>query len=129
MTAKLEHTNLTVSDPDATAAWMGEVFGWAVRWTGPSKNGGYSVHVGGEADYLALYRPAGAAAPALGEGTLETVGGLNHVGVVVEDLDAAEARVEAAGFTPHSHADYEPGRRFYFHDSDGIEFEVVQYDD
>jgi catechol 2,3-dioxygenase-like lactoylglutathione lyase family enzyme len=52
---------------------------------------------------------------------------LNHVGVVVEDLDATEAKVRAAGFAPHSHADYEPGRRFYFHDRDGIEFEVVSY--
>ncbi len=54
-------------------------------------------------------------------------GALNHVGVVVEDLEATEARVVAAGFKPHSHADYEPGRRFYFDDADGIEFEVVSY--
>ncbi|GAA6200903.1 hypothetical protein NBRC116599_21280 [Aquicoccus sp. SU-CL01552] len=57
------------------------------------------------------------------------IGGLNHVGVVVEDLDATEARVKAAGFVPHNYGDYEPGRRFYFRDSDGIEFEVVHYDD
>ncbi len=31
------------------------------------------------------------------------------------------------GSQTHSHADYEPGRRFYFHDEDGIEFEVVSY--
>jgi glyoxylase I family protein len=24
--------------------------------------------------------------------------------------------------------DYEPGRRFYYNDEDGIEFEVVSYD-
>ena len=56
-----------------------------------------------------------------------TTGGLNHVGIVVDDLDTAEQRVSAAGYEPHSHADYEPGRRFYFHDDDGIEFEVVSY--
>ena len=44
-----------------------------------------------------------------------------------DDLDAADERVRAAGFEPHSHADYEPGRRFYFHDADGIEWEVVSY--
>lgn len=46
---------------------------------------------------------------------------------VVDDLDATEKKVAAAGFEPHSHADYEPGRHFYFHDDDGIEFEVVSY--
>ena len=43
-----------------------------------------------------------------------TRGGLNHLGITVDDLDATEARVTAAGFVPRSHADYEPGRRFYF---------------
>ena len=32
------------------------------------------------------------------------------------------------GFTPYSHGDYEPGRRFYFTDGAGIEFEIVSYD-
>jgi hypothetical protein len=41
--------------------------------------------------------------------------------------NAAEARVIAAGLRPFSHADYEPGRRFYFLDPDGIEYEVVSY--
>jgi hypothetical protein len=43
------------------------------------------------------------------------------------NLDAAEARVIAAGLRPFSHAGYEPGRRFYFLDLDGIEYEVVSY--
>ena len=52
---------------------------------------------------------------------------LNHIGVEVGDLDATEARVLAAGLKPFGRADYEPGRRFYFLDPDGIEFEVVSY--
>ena len=52
---------------------------------------------------------------------------LNHVGVVVDDLDRVEERVVAAGLTPFSHGDYEPGRRFYFFDWNGIELEVVSY--
>ena len=31
------------------------------------------------------------------------------------------------GYEPCNHADYDPGRRFYFDDEDGIEFEVVSY--
>ena len=57
----------------------------------------------------------------------EMVGGLNHIGIVVDDLGAMEERVIAAGLKPHSHQDYEPGRRFYFHDRDRIEYEIVSY--
>lgn len=53
--------------------------------------------------------------------------GLNHLGIVVDDLDSAEKRILAAGFKTRSHGDYEPGRRFYFEDGDGLEFEVIAY--
>ncbi|MEP4648900.1 MAG: VOC family protein, partial [Ilumatobacter sp.] len=55
------------------------------------------------------------------------VNGLNHVALVVEDLDEIERRVRAAGFEPFSFGDYDPGRRFYFLDPDGVEFEIVSY--
>ncbi|WP_170605949.1 VOC family protein [Ruegeria arenilitoris] len=124
--ATLEHTNFTVRDPQATAAWMKDVFDWKVRWEGPAIAGGYTVHVGSQHTYLALYAPNN---PKItGESSYDIVGGLNHVGVLVEDIDAMEAKVRKAGFEPHNHADYEPGKRFYFDDDDGIEFEVIQYD-
>ena len=47
--------------------------------------------------------------------------------MVVDDLRGTEAKVKAAGYTPHNHANYEPGERFYFDGPDGIEFEVVSY--
>lgn len=121
----LEHTNLTVTNAKATAKWMQSVFGWRTRWEGASIHNGYTVHVGGEISYLALYQPASTPAKAIN--TYNTTGGLNHLAVVVNELDAVEARVKAAGFKTYSHADYEPGRRFYFDDADGIEFEVVSY--
>ena len=122
----LEHVNVTVSDPQKTANMLCEIFGWHVRWEGPSKMGGYTVHVGNDDEYLAVY--------SYGEGQKETKstynlkGGLNHIGVEVDNLDAIEDRVKKFGLEPHSHGDYEPGRRFYFHDHDGIEFEVVSYE-
>ncbi|MFC3613097.1 VOC family protein [Lutimaribacter marinistellae] len=126
MPALLEHANFTVADPEATAAWMARVFGWHTRWQGEAKAGGFTVHVGEKDTYLALYRPSGT--PVSGPSSYETVGGLNHIAVVVEDLAQTEGAVRDAGFEPHSHADYEPGERFYFHDDNGIEFEVVAYD-
>ena len=121
----LEHVNITVTDPAATAAWLEQVFGWHVSWQGPAIHDGRSIHVGTESDYVALYTPTDRTERAPESYGIR--GGLNHVGVVVDDLDATEARVEAAGFRAHSHADYEPGRRFYFRDGDGIEWEVVSY--
>ncbi len=53
MTAQLEHANLTVSDTAATAVWMQRLFGWHIRWQGPAKDGGHSVHVGTDDQYLA----------------------------------------------------------------------------
>ncbi|MCR8723255.1 VOC family protein [Frigidibacter sp. ROC022] len=126
MTATLEHVNLTVSDPEAFAEKLCELFDWKIRWKGPAIAEGFSVHVGGPETYLAVYSgPNGIAEP--GGSSYATRGGLNHVGFVVDDLDAMEERVRAAGFTPRSHADYEPGRRFYFDGPEGVEFELVSY--
>ena len=50
------------------------------------------------------------------------------IAVVVDDIDTMRDRVAAIGFIPGEDHDYEPGRRFYFHDADGIEYEAVQYD-
>lgn len=125
MTAILEHANFTVPDPQATARWMEEIFGWHIRWQGDAMAGGHTVHVGSEAQYVALYTPGD---EVIKKGVNYTqVGCLNHIAVVVEDLDAMETAVKAHGFKTSNHADYEPGRRFYFHDADGIEFEVVEY--
>jgi glyoxylase I family protein len=121
---RLEHVNITVGDADRSASLMERLFGWQVRWAGPSMNGGRTVHVGTDSQYLALYsNPGSDGAP---RGWAKGVP-LNHVAVVVDDLDTLERRVEDAGLKPFAHGDYEPGRRFYFFDPDGIEFEVVSY--
>jgi len=123
--ARIEHVNITVSDPQKTAALMNALFGWNIRWEGEAINGGYSVHVGDEEDYLAFYTPAKTTEP--NAVSYDIKGGLNHVGIVVQDLDSVEKAVIEAGYTPVNHADYEPGKRFYFRDEDNIEFEIVSY--
>jgi catechol 2,3-dioxygenase-like lactoylglutathione lyase family enzyme len=105
---------------------MRDLFGWHVRWEGPVSVGGRSVHVGTETQYLALFQPD--ARIAAKPDTYATTGGLNHLAVTVPDIEKTEEAVRDADFEPVNHAEYEPGRRFYFHDHDGIEYEVVQYD-
>lgn len=127
--AYLEHVNFTVSDPQATAAMLVDLFGWHIRWQGDAKGNGYTIHVGTDDCYVAVYRgPDSDQTVPKADASYQTRGGMNHLGVVVDDLDAVEAKVEALGFEAHSHADYDPGRRFYFYDADGVEIEVVQYD-
>ena len=123
-TGTIEHANLSVTDPERSARLFKDLLGWQERWRGQSQFGGQTIHVGEPANgatYLALY-------------TSEKVKGdyskgqpLNHVGLVVDDLAAAEQVVADAGLTPFGHDDYDPGRRFYFFDWDRIEFEVVSY--
>ncbi|OBX18541.1 glyoxalase [Erythrobacter sp. QSSC1-22B] len=118
----LEHANISVTDPERSAALLTAMLGWKERWRGPSLKYGRSVHIGNKDCYLALY-------------TGDQVHGdytkgqpLNHIAFVVDDLDAAEAVVKNHVLEPFGHDDYEPGRRFYFFDWDGIEFEVVSYE-
>jgi len=122
----LEHVNVTVRDAEATAQVLCGLFDWQVRWQGPVLDGaGVSVHVGSDTQYLALFSPKALAGEA--PDSYATLHGLNHIGLVVDDLSEAEARVKAAGYVPHKHADYAPGRRFYFDGPDGVEYELVSY--
>ena len=119
---RLEHANISVTDPERSAALLIDMLGWHERWRGPSMKYGRSVHVGGEDDYLALYTGSHVS------GGYAKGNPLNHIAFVVDDLDAAEQVVRYHGLEPFGHDDYEPGRRFYFFDWDGIEFEVVNYE-
>ena len=123
---RLEHVNVTVPDATATAAILCDLLNWKIRWEGAALNDGWTVHVGTGDSYLALYTPR--EAPSKGAPRHVSTAALNHIGIVVDDLEAIEKKVRAAGYTPHSHADYEPGRRFYFEGPDGVEYEMVCYD-
>ena len=42
--AFIEHVNITVRDPERSAKLMHDLFGWTIRWQGPSLNGGHTIH-------------------------------------------------------------------------------------
>jgi catechol 2,3-dioxygenase-like lactoylglutathione lyase family enzyme len=121
---RIEHVNVTVTDPGRVAALMTDLFGWQIRWQGPARDDGRSIHVGSADHYVALYTGD---RERYGPDDFEKGRPLNHIGIVVDDLDTVERKVVAAGLQPFAHADYEPGRRFYFLDYDGIEYEIVSY--
>jgi len=121
---RIEHVNVTVRDPARAARLMEALFGWHIRWQGAARNGGHTIHVGSDDHYIALYTGKDVAYT---DEEFTKGRPLNHIGVQVDDLDATESKVVAAGLRPFAHDDYDPGRRFYFLDPDGIEYEVVSY--
>jgi catechol 2,3-dioxygenase-like lactoylglutathione lyase family enzyme len=104
---------------------LSQIFGWDIRWEGASMDNGYTVHVGSAESYIALYA-TGDSRPS-SESSYKTIAGLNHIALTVDDLDAVETRVLEAGFKTENHGEYEPGRRFYFRDTDHVEYEIVSY--
>ena len=104
---------------------MYEVFDWPVRWQGQylAAVGPYILAVTPVMLLCTCSKEATDAAP----DSYNCLSGLNHIGLVVADLDLVESQVRKGGFTPQLYSDYPPGRRFYFKDHDEIEYEVVQY--
>ena len=127
-TVRLEHANLTVSALERSIDFYGRALGFEVRWRGEILNTtrmAPAAHIGlpGADYYLALFE----AEEDRGAPHSYAPPGINHFGFVVDDLVAARAQIEAAGAKIHYYGDYEPGRRAYFSDPDGIEIEVVEY--
>jgi catechol 2,3-dioxygenase-like lactoylglutathione lyase family enzyme len=112
-----------VSDLERSIDFYTRLLGLRVRWRGTTMSGTPAAHIGDERSYLAVFEArAGGKAPADYASP-----GLNHMGFVVGDLDAARACAIELGASPGEEQDYEPGRRFYVFDPDGIEVELVEY--
>ena len=120
----LEHANITVKDPDELAALFCRLFDWKVRWAGEALNNGRTVHVGTDDSYLALYTHEDATDTRSRNPSV--INNLNHLGFVVSNLDEIESKVIEEGYKPINHADYDPGRRFYFMIEE-LEVEVIDY--
>lgn len=121
--ARIEHVNLTVTDLDRSIDLFQKLCGWHVRVRDMHNVRGEFAHIGAQDTYLALWSD--------GQDYAGQQKGkpMNHVGIEVDDLDAAERIVLDAGLETFSHSQYDPGpRSFYFFDWDGIEFEVVSYE-
>jgi len=126
---KLEHVNLTVADLERSISFYCEVFEARVRWRGEIFNTTQmrpAAHVGSDDFFIALFEAEESAASQPVR-TSYAPPGVNHFGFVVEDLDAHVRRLEALGFETRTPFVYDPGRRIYFDDPDGIEVEIVEY--
>ena len=121
----IEHVNITVSDLQKSIDFYRTLFGFTLRWRDSSDSAEQpAAHVGDERSYIAIFE-----APQAGraDADYDRVG-LNHFGLVVDHLDRYRSRLAEMGVQPHLERDYDPGRRLYFYDPDGIEVELVEYE-
>ena len=120
----LEHINMTVADLDRSINFYTRLLDLSIRWKGQTSNGLPAAHIGDDHCYLALFE-ARTPDPATPK-DYELVG-LNHFGIVVDDLDAMKVRLAELGIEVKSEQSYDPGRHAYFFDPDGLEVELVEY--
>ena len=127
MAVRLEHANLTVRDIEGIIRFLQTAFPeFRVRAEGKSRDGSRWVHVGTNETYIALSPASGEAekrwAPYRG------LPGVNHLGYEIDDAEALRRRLKSAGYRESTPANAHPHRkRVYFYDSEGNDWEFVQY--
>jgi catechol 2,3-dioxygenase-like lactoylglutathione lyase family enzyme len=103
----INHVALEVGDVDEALEWYGRIFDFELRGRLP---GMAFIDMGDQ--FIAL-----------SEGRSQEPDAHRHLGLVVDDKDAARERLEAAG------ADLRPGRGLNFRDPWGNFVQVVGYED
>ncbi|MFV8819557.1 VOC family protein [Haliea sp. E17] len=120
---RIEHANITVSNLDASVAFYLRLLGGKVRWEGLTGAGRRAAHIGDDITYLSLFESG---EPGRAPQDYALVG-FNHLGFEVDDLDSYRAQLWDMGVEIKGEESYDPGRRLYFYDPDGIEIELVEY--
>ena len=129
MKCRIEHANLTVKSTDEAIRFLTTAFpDFKVRGDGQSDNGEFQkhwLHVGTDQTYFALEEIT----PGTESGRKPYRDpGVNHVGFVVDDLEALISRLETAGYETGDLAEeIDIRKRTYIFDGNGVEWEFVQY--
>lgn len=123
-TMYLEHANISVNNLNEAVRFFQTAFpDFVIRGGGQSNDRNW-IHLGNEHTYLALNE---AIIPQQHKKNY-VKNGINHLGFVVEDVESIANRLLSAGFKRDFPKQIEQQRiRDYFIDSDGNEFEFVQY--
>ncbi|GAA5647176.1 VOC family protein [Vibrio proteolyticus] len=126
MKAYVEHANLTVENIDNTIRFLETAIPeFAVRHRG--FNSKHWCHIGSEDSYLALQEREPKDQPYQQRTPYYDIG-VNHIGLVVGDVGQVRQRLLAAGYQENPMSASEAFRkRIYFYDTDGIEWEFIEY--
>lgn len=125
MASYVEHIQYVCSNLDTMADFYAKVFQWPVRGrgteVGPERTYDW-VHIGTDESYVAFRTPYNGAPYDDSQRTHK-----DHVGIVVDDLDATIRRLDALG-VDHIRKGTHPYRdRIYIRDPDGNEVEIICY--
>lgn len=125
---KIEHANITVPDIDEAINFIKVVApDFQVRKDERPSESFRWVHIGNDKYYFALQEPH-IGSPA--EHPKETYKnfGVNHIALVVENIERIESALLEAGYRRGIYAPSEKYRkRLYFYDGFGFEWELVEY--
>ncbi len=118
-----EHVNITVSDLDQVVEFLTTALpDFKVRHREEEKDREWA-HVGSDSTYVAL--------TCWNEPSAEARHGLNHIGLVVDDVKAVQQRLQDAdypkGFANSDIVEHPHRLRLYYLDREHNEYEFVQY--
>ena len=126
MTIRLEHANLHVRHFDDAVRFLKTAFPDFYVRSESVRDGLRSMHIGTDESYIALNETT--VERNAGEEPYDGRPGVNHIGYEVDDVDALQNRLATAGFRDSTYPNNHPHRkRVYFYDSDGNDWEFVQY--
>ena len=126
MIIRMEHANLHVRHFDDAVRFLKTAFpDFYVRRESES-DGLRWMHIGTDETYIALNESNDDRSA--GREPYDGKPGFNHLGYEVDDVDALQKRLAAAGFRDSTYPNSHPHRkRVYFYDADGNDWEFVQY--
>ncbi|WP_241836728.1 VOC family protein [Salinivibrio sp. IB574] len=129
MMTTIEHVNITVVDMDAALAFLAvAVPDFKIRQDAQSPKGYRWVHVGNEHCYFALQEPNPSSEPSIQPRSAYKSQGVNHIGLIIDDIDTIRERLLEKGYQPNGSMAHETHRkRMYFYDKAGFEWELVAY--
>lgn len=126
---QFEHANITVPNIDAALAFLLNAAPDFQIKTDQTHQDSYRwVHIGNESCYFALQEPH---SPSVSKDTRKPYQNIavNHIGMIVDDLDNIKLNLLALGYEQNGDVTQEKhGRRLYFYDKAGFEWELIEYD-
>ena len=125
MSIRLEHANIHVRYFDDAVRFIRTAFPEFRVRSEAVRDGMRWMHIGDDDTYIALNETTREAPDTV---PYDGKTGINHLGYEVDDVDALRDRLAAAGFRESTYPNSHPHRkRIYFYDSDGNDWEFVQY--
>ncbi|WP_122036355.1 VOC family protein [Aliivibrio sp. EL58] len=125
---RFEHANITVPNIDAATAFLlNAAPDFRIKIDKTPDGAHRWAHIGNANCYFALQEPQEMSNSKDTRYPYKNIG-INHIGLIVEDLDKIQQKLLALGYEQNGDIMQEKhGRRLYFYDKAHFEWELVEY--